>query len=81
MLPTENALGIYWNTEEDNIVFDARLKETPNTKRGMLSVVSSIYDPLGLVSPFILEGRQIVQKLCFGKRNWDEPVNEHVKKH
>ena len=81
MLPTENALGIYWNTEEDNIVFDARLKETANTKRGMLSVVSSIYDPLGLVSPFILEGRQIVQKLCFGKRNWDEPVNEHVKQH
>ena len=47
----------------------------------MLSVVSSIYDPFGLVSPFILEGRQIVQKLCFSKFNWDEPVNEDVKQH
>ena len=81
MLPTEKALGVYWNTEEDNIGFEVRLKDKPNTKRGMLSVVSSIYDPLGLVSPFILEGRQIVQKLCFGKLNWDEPVNEDVKQH
>ena len=81
MLPTEKALGIYWNTEEDNIGFEVRLKDKPNTKRGMLSVVSSIYDPLGLVSPFILEGRQIVFKVCFGKLNWDEPVNEDVKQH
>ena len=79
MLPTEKAMGIYWNIEEDNIGFEVRLKEKPNTKRGMLSVVSSIYDPLGLVSPFILEGRQIVQKLCFSKFNWDEPVNEDIK--
>ena len=81
MLPTEKALGVYWNTEEDNIGFEVRLKDKPNTKRGMLSVVSSIYDPLGLVSPFILEGRQIVFKVCFGKLNWDEPVNEDVKQH
>ena len=81
MLPTEKGLGIYWNTEENNIGFEVRLKEKPNTKRGMLSMVSSIYDPLGLVSPFILEGRQIVQKLCFSKFNWDEPVKEDVKQH
>ena len=79
MLPTEKALGIYWNTEEDNIGFEVRLKDKPNTKRGMLSVVNSIYDPPGLVSPIILEGRHIVQKLCFNKFNWDEPVNEDVK--
>ena len=79
MLPTKKTLGIYWNTEEDNIGFEVRLKEKPNTKRGILSLVSSIYDPLGLVSPFILEGRQIVQKLCFSKFNWDEVVNKDVK--
>ena len=47
----------------------------------MLSVVSSIYGPLGLVSPFILEGKKIVQKLCFSKFNWEEPVNEGVRQH
>ena len=28
---------------------------------------------------FILEGQQIVQKLCFSKFNWDEPINEDAK--
>ena len=42
-------------------------------------MVSSIYDPLGLVSPFVLEGRQIIQKLCFSKFNWVELVNDDVK--
>ena len=32
------------------------LKDKPATKRGILSKLSSVYDPLGLVSPFILKG-------------------------
>ena len=56
MLPTEKVLGIYWNTEEDSIGFEVRLKEKPTTKRFMLSVFRSIYGPLGLVPPFMLEG-------------------------
>ena len=38
-----------------------------------------IHDPPGLVSPFFLEGRQIVQKLCFSKSSWNESINEDVK--
>ena len=41
-------------------------KDKPATKRGMLSKLSSVYDPLGLASPFILKGRRIIQKLCHG---------------
>ena len=55
-LPTEKALGIHWNIEKDKLGFDVNFKDKPYTKRGMLSVVSSIYDPLGLVSLFLLEG-------------------------
>ena len=78
-LPTEKALGIYWNTEEDFLGFEVTLKDRPNTKRGMLAVFSSIYDPLGLVSPFFLERKQIVQQLCFSKLGWDASVNEKVR--
>ena len=78
-LPTEKALGIYWNTEEDCLGFEVNIKERPNTKTGMLAVVSSIYDPLGLVSPFALEGKETVQQLCFDKLGWDELVNEKVR--
>ena len=42
----------------------------------MLSILSSIFDPLGLVSPFVLKGRKIFQQLCEQNVKWDEPVDE-----
>ena len=61
--PTESALVIQWNLEHDYLGFCVHLKDTPATRRGMLSTVTSIYDPLGFVAPFILPGRKIIQKI------------------
>ena len=77
-LPTEKALGIHWNIEKDKLGFDVNFSDKPHTKCGMLSMVSSIYDPLGLLSPFVLEGRQIIQMLCLSQLAWDNPVDEDV---
>ena len=43
-------------------------------RRGILASVSSVYDPLGLVAPFLLTGKQIVQDLCKNQTDWDEPI-------
>ena len=58
--------------------FDVNFKDKPHTKSGMLSMVSSIYDPLGLVSPFVLEGREIIQMLRLNQLAWDDPVDEDI---
>ena len=63
-LPTEKALGIQWNIPDDSFTFNIQVNRRPLTKRKMLSIISSIYDPLGLASPFVLEGRQLLQTLC-----------------
>ena len=42
----------------------------------MLSMLSSFYDPLGLVSPFILKRRLILQELCQEGLQWDKQVSE-----
>ena len=60
----ERALGVIWNIKTDTLGFKISLKDKPATKRGMLSELSSVYDPLGLASSFILKGRRIIQKLC-----------------
>ena len=60
-LPIERALGIFWDAENDVIKFKIDLKDQPMTKRGMLSVISSMYDPLGLACPFLLQGRRVLQ--------------------
>ena len=63
-LPIERALGIFWDAENDVIKFKIDLKDQPMTRPGMLSVISSRYDPLGLACPFLLQGRRLLQGLC-----------------
>lgn len=53
--------------------------ERPLSRRGVLSTVASIYDPLGFVAPFILVGKQILQQMCQDKVGWDEPLSEELK--
>ena len=47
----ERALGVHWCIETDTLQFRIELKDKPLSRREILSTVSSIYDPLGLVAP------------------------------
>ena len=77
-LPTERALGINCNIENDKLGFKVNLGYKPYTRRGMLSLISKIYDPLGLstkLSPFLLKGQKILPELCKSNFGWDEQVS------
>jgi hypothetical protein len=50
------------------------VKERPITRRGILSVVSSVYDPLGLASPFILPAKILLQDLCRKSLDWNDEI-------
>ncbi|KAK3895047.1 hypothetical protein Pcinc_001215 [Petrolisthes cinctipes] len=71
-LPTERALGMLWNIASDHLGIDVQIRNHPRTKRGVLSALSSVYDPLGLVSPFVLSARRLFQQLCKEEKGWDE---------
>ncbi|XP_064098069.1 uncharacterized protein LOC135209292 [Macrobrachium nipponense] len=74
-LPTEHALGILWVVETDTFGFSVLLPDKPLTRRGILSIVSSIYDPLGFAAPFVLPAKQILQDLCKETTlTWDDEV-------
>ena len=78
-LPCERALGTRWDVETDTFGFKISLRDKPFTRRGILSIVSSIYDPLGLVAPFILPAKRLLQNLCRNGLGWDDIVsNEHI---
>ena len=61
-LPVERALGVVWSVENDSFGFRISIQDQPLTRRGILSSISSIYDPCGLGSPFLLKGRKILQE-------------------
>ncbi|XP_063970833.1 uncharacterized protein LOC135157819 [Lytechinus pictus] len=77
---TERALGIEWSTDDDTIGVKVDLKDRPCTRRGILSTVSSIYDPIGCVSPVILPAKQLLQVLCRSQLGWDEEIPLDISK-
>ena len=78
-LPMERALGVSWCIESDAFKFRIVMQDRPLTRRGILSTVSSVYDPLGFLAPLILTGKAILQDLCRGKVEWDDPIPENVR--
>ena len=54
------------------------IKEKPLTRRGVLSTLSSIYDPLGLCAPFLLKRKQIIQTIYAQRLRQDDQVPQDI---
>ena len=72
-------LGITWNSSTDKFMFCfseliAYVNDLPATKRSILKISAKIFDPLGLISPFVIRLKMLFQSLCFEGRSWDEPL-------
>ena len=70
------ALGIRWDVLEDTLYFSNLPKQVEScddvTKRSMLSKLSAIYDPLGLITPILMQGKMMFQEATLYKLAWDE---------
>ncbi|XP_068205571.1 uncharacterized protein [Palaemon carinicauda] len=65
------ALGVQWDLATDELGVRAELVSVPRTKQDLLSAIDSIYDPLGILAPVLIEGKVIMQDLCQLKITWD----------
>jgi len=59
-LPVNRALGIRWNIEADTFGFRVLDLNKPNTMRGMLSTIASVFDPLNFAALVMLPAKQIM---------------------
>ncbi|XP_071964267.1 uncharacterized protein [Antedon mediterranea] len=75
-LPSGRALGIQWSPELDTLRFTILPADKSHTRRGVLSIVSSVFDPLGLVAPFVLPAKILLQDICRKGLEWDEPIDD-----
>ena len=64
--------------EEDCFEFNVQLQDKPVTRRGILSVRSTIFDPLGFVSPFILPAKHIGQEAVRKRLGYDDKLPEEL---
>lgn len=72
----EHALGLQWDTRKDLLSIRVVNKEGPYTRRGLLSILASVYDPLGMVSPVVVIAKLIFQAECRQGKTWDEKLSE-----
>ena len=78
-------LGVKWNFDDDHFVFDLKeiaclARDIEPTKRNVVSVAAKFYDPLGFLSPVIIQFKIFFQELCKSKVDWDEPLEGELKK-
>lgn len=83
-LKTERVLGMWWNTKLD--VFTFSLKFTPiaaeilnetrmPTKRELLRTLMSVFDPLGLLSNYLIQLKILLQDVWRADLKWDDQIS------
>ena len=79
-------LGIQWVPREDELRFimpdlsQRAQRRSTLTKRQALALVAGVYDPLGLLIPYSLRGKTVIQKLWSRNLQWDEQVPKECEK-
>ncbi|XP_055904404.1 uncharacterized protein LOC129940170 [Eupeodes corollae] len=75
-----STLGITWNPMEDNLIFSYKPSKNYSkfTKRTILSLSSSLFDPIGLLGPIIIKAKIILQKLWIEKLDWDASIPQNI---
>ena len=74
------ALGIKWDVFQDSFYYVSKgiSDDGEVTRRKILSYVSSLYDPLGLVCPVVICGKLIFQEATRLQLSWDSVVPSHL---
>ena len=73
-------LGLQWNSTDDVLAVPATPVplDYPSTKRSVLKKIATVFDPLGLVSPFVVRAKIMLQELWNRGYDWDEEVQDEV---
>ena len=72
-------LGIIWDTEFDRLKIKVNIGPKPTTRRGILSVISQVFDPLGIVQPYTFPVKRLLQQLCSQRFGWDDQIPEQLR--
>lgn len=75
----DRALGLCWDVKTDVFVF-SEVPIKSSSRRGILSTVASLFDPLGFLTPYTLKGKLLLQSLCYDNKGWDDPLSPDQEK-
>jgi hypothetical protein len=69
-------LGLVWHPSQDTFKYEINIKPCQElvTKRVVLSIISSIFYPTGLLGPVIVRYKIFIQQLWLRQCSWDEEL-------
>lgn len=87
---TDKILGMFWRTSDDMFTYLLRIRDSNAdifsgnkvpTKREVLRILMSVFDPLGLISNILIYPKILLQRIWRSKIGWDDEINEdqHIK--
>ncbi|XP_045165238.1 uncharacterized protein LOC123529096 [Mercenaria mercenaria] len=74
-----SVLGHTWNYEIDTLSIKRPNIQSENsnlTKRFILKVIASVFDPLGMYTPTLLKGKLLLQDLWKKSLSWDDVIED-----
>lgn len=75
---TIKTLGIKWRSKDDQFQFFVHGMEAAKTKCEILSAISKLFDPLGLIGPVITTAKIIMQTTWRTECRWDESLPANI---
>ena len=76
------ALGTSWNVKDDILMFSNAssilTEKDPKTKRSLISLYSRVFDPMGLLTPFLMIPKLMFQELWTRGLDWDQPLDADI---
>ena len=71
---SQRVLGVHWDIVEDEFTIKVDMPRKPCTRRGILSVSHSLFDPLGFVAPVLVEIKLLLREM--NGDDWDAVLSE-----
>lgn len=70
---------MFWDIGTDTFTFRVAIENKPFMRRGVLSVINGLYDPLGIAAPVIIKGKFLLKAMTSHPCNqepgdWDKPL-------
>ncbi|XP_068692552.1 uncharacterized protein [Montipora foliosa] len=72
VMPVERALGIICDTNSDCFVYEVVKRNIADTRRKMLSLTASLFDPIGFLAPFLVKAKILLQQVWHCGIGWDD---------
>ena len=77
-LPSTKTLGVWWSADNDVFTFkeNAPGDDMSYTKRNFLRKIATLFDPIGLLAPYTVRAKLLLQEMWMAGLEWDEELGD-----